>query len=376
MSVDVDILGIGTTKFEVNMNKTFPELIIEAAQNAVHSTLSEFDFSDIDGLVVSVNRPDLVNQEHAGYLASQFLGIKPSVISRVEMGSASGAVALRTAISYIKSGLASVVLVIGIEKFPILTNDTIYDDSEVLQGFVQIAKEHQKKYGTSGNELSEVALKNLRNGIKNKNSYIYGRNVLDEEKVRNAPFLSDPLKTSDRAVFASGASAVILSHSDYAQKYCEQPVKILGMGQEIDTILNYPHLNQINEFTSMKRASKMAYQMAEITPGDIDVAEVHDTYTIGEIIAYEDLGFTKKGMGGKFVTDGETLLSGSLPVNPSGGIIGRGNVWGANGVVQIVEIVNQIRGKAGKRQIADVEIGLAQSQSGLGNHQIVHILGI
>jgi acetyl-CoA C-acetyltransferase len=222
--------------------------------------------------------------------------------------------------------------------------------------------------------MSLVAVKNHANGAKNPKAQFYSKGEITLEKALNAPMVSDPFNLYDCSPITDGASAVIITKSELAKKFTDQPIYIKGAGQSTEPSIGVSNMESITEWHALKRAAKQAYSMANLEPKDIQVAETHDCFTIAEIIEYEDLGFTEKGKGGKFIEDGESMLNGSLPVNTSGGLKAKGHPIGATGLAQITEITEQLRGLSGARQVADVEIGMTHNLSGFATHHVVHIL--
>jgi len=221
--------------------------------------------------------------------------------------------------------------------------------------------------------LSSVAVKNHRHGSLNPKAQ-FKREIKPEDVARSPP-VALPIRTLDCAPISDGAAAVVMCPLEMAKSFTETPVEIVASAQASDTLA----LNQrksITEMLATKVAAKKAFEMAKVQPKDIDVAEVHDNFTISEIMAVEDIGFFPKGQGGRASLEGKTSLNGEIAVNTSGGLKARGDPLGATGVAQVVELVQQLRGKADKRQVHDARIGLAQSVGGTGATVIVHILGV
>lgn len=389
MSSDIVIVGAGVTRFGKRDDVTYRELMAEAVSEAIQSTNGNITPKDINGLYVSAGQPELlVEQAHVGNLATQVIGIQPNIISRVEMACASGSTALRNAYASIKAGFADTVIVVGIEKMtqapdlasrglclvPDVENESIHGIT-AYSGFALAAREHMTKYGTTREQLSMVAVKNHYNAARNPKAQFYKMGEITLEKAMNSKMVSEPFNLFDCSPITDGASAVIVTTKENARKYTDQPIFILGSGQSTEPSLGISNIKSITEWYALKRAAKNAYQMAGVDASKINVAETHDCFTIAEIIEYEDLGFTEKGKGGKFIEDGESRLDGSLPVNTSGGLKAKGHPIGATGLAQITEIVSQLRGKAEKRQVPDAKIGLCHNLSGFATHHVVHILG-
>ncbi len=386
---DVSIIGAGVTKFGNRQDVSYRELMAESVAEVLRTIDTEILPNNFDGLFVAAGQPELLNdQANVANLAAQVVGATPSLISRVEMACSSGSVAFRQGWMAIKSGLADMVLVMGIEKMTqnmkaaskglCIVPDVEYESIHGItaySGFALIANQHMKEHGTTKEQMSMVAVKNHHNGAKNPKAHFYEMGEITLEKAMNSRMVSEPLNLFDCSPISDGASAVILTKSEIARKFTDQPIKILGTAQGIEPSMGISNMSSITEWKALKQAANSAYRMAELSPSDIQVAETHDCFSIAEIIEYEDLGFTAKGMGGKFIEDGESHLDGSLPINTSGGLKAKGHPIGATGLAQITEIVSQLRGQSGKRQVNDVEIGLTQNLSGFATHHVVNIFG-
>lgn len=233
-----------------------------------------------------------------------------------------------------------------------------------------IAKRHMYEYGTTREQLADVAVKNHKNGSLNPKAQF--QREITRETVMSSPLVSSPLRVFDCAPSSDGAASVVLCPLDVAKKFTEVPVEIIGSGQASDT-LSLHHRKDMCTMEATRVAAKRAFDMAKLTVKDIDLAEVHDNYTISEILAIEDLGFFKKGEGGRATEAGLTALTGEVPVNTSGGLKARGDPIGATGLAQAVEVVTQLRGKAGKRQVKDAEVGLSHNVGGTGATVVVHL---
>jgi len=234
-----------------------------------------------------------------------------------------------------------------------------------------IAMKHMHDYGTTKEQLAQVGVKNHKNGAQNP--YAQYRREITLETVMNAAPVAYPLGLFDCSPVTDGAASIVLCAADIAKKYTDKPVKIIGSGQASDT-LSLHGRRDICTLDATVYAAKMAYKQANLKPDNIDVAEVHDCFTIGDICAIEDLGFVKKGEGGKAIDNKITTMDGRIPVNTSGGLKSKGHPVGATGVAQIVEITQQLRGEADKRQVKDAKIGLAHNVGGSGATGVVHIL--
>ena len=383
---DVAVIGVGLTKFGELWDKSFRHLITEAGSKAIFD--SGIGGLEIDAMYVgSMSSGRFIGQEHIGALVADASGFSHLNIpsTRVEGACASGGLAVREGYLSIASGLNDIVVVGGIEKMNDVggnaateTLATALDQEwEAFFGatfpgvYAMIANRHMYEYGTTRENLAQVAIKNHANGALNP--FAQFQREIKMEHVLNAPTVAYPLGLFDCSPVTDGAAALVLCSLEKAKNFSEKPVKIIASGQASDSLALHER-RDICTLDSTVIAAKKAYKQANITQKDIDLAEVHDCFTIAEICAIEDLGFVKKGEGGKAVEENITTLNGSLPVNTSGGLKSKGHPVGATGVAQIVEIVLQLRGEADKRQVKDAEIGLAHNVGGSGATCIVHIL--
>jgi acetyl-CoA C-acetyltransferase len=238
--------------------------------------------------------------------------------------------------------------------------------------FAMIARRHMHQYGTSREQLAAVAVKNHANGAKNPQAHM--RKVVSIEQVLNGKPVADPLTVFDCSLVSDGAASVLIAPLERALEFTAKPIRVMGIAQVSDHVA-LDAKDDITTFAAVRLAGEKAYRMAGVTPADIDLAEMHDCFTIAEIVATEDLGFVKKGDGGQFAAEGHTSLTGSKPVNTSGGLKSKGHPVGATGVGQICDLVLQLRGEAGERQVAKHNIGLAQNLGGSGATAVVTILG-
>ena len=237
--------------------------------------------------------------------------------------------------------------------------------------YAMIARLHMHKYGTTSEQMAQVAVKNHENGSMNPIAQY--RSKISVEQVLKSVMVADPLHIFDCSPITDGAAAVVLAPADVAHEYTDTPIYVKATAQASDTIALHDR-RDITTLDATVAASKRAYEMAGLGPKDIDVVEVHDCFTIAEICAIEDLGFVEKGQGGKFTEEGQTAIGGSIPVNTSGGLKACGHPVGATGIKQAAEIVTQLRGEAGKRQVDGAEIGMAHNVGGSGATALVHIL--
>ncbi|UCF12262.1 MAG: thiolase domain-containing protein [Thermoplasmatales archaeon] len=374
------------TKFGELWDKSFRQLIAEAGAKAIFD--SGIEGKEIDAIYVgSMSSGRFVGQEHVGALVADASGFSNTHIpsTRIESACASGGLAIRQGYLSIASGMNDIVVVGGMEKMNDVvgasateTLATAADQEwEAFFGatfpglYAMIATKHMHDYGTTKKHLAQIAVKNHANG--SLNPYAQYQREVTLEQVVNASIVAYPLGLLDCSPVTDGAASVVLCAADKAKEYIDKPAKIVGSGQASDSLALHAR-REICTLDSTVNASKMAYKKANLTPKDIDFAEVHDCFTIAEICAIEDLGFVKKGEGGKAIDNNITTLNGLLPINTSGGLKAKGHPVGATGVAQIVEVTLQLRGEAEKRQVKDAKIGLAHNVGGSGASCTVHIL--
>lgn len=385
---DVAIIGSYTTKFGEMWERSFRDIVVEAGVGALED--AGVGGESIDSMFVgNMSGGQFVEQEHIGALIADYSGLAAGLhvpSTRVEAACASGGLAFRQGIQSVASGYNDIVVAAGVEK---MTDVSSVGASSALAAaadrewesmmgatfpglYAMIARMHMQQYGTTSEQLAQVAVKNHQNGTNNPIAQY--RNNITVDKVLNSIMVADPLHIFDCSPITDGAAALVLAPAEEAHKYTDTPIYVKGSGQASDTIALHDR-RDITTLDASVYAAKRAYEMAGIGPDDIDVAEVHDCFTIAEICAIEDLGFVKKGQGGRFVEEGNTAIGGKIPVNTSGGLKACGHPVGATGIKQAAEIVNQLRGEAGKRQVEGAKIGLAHNVGGSGATALVHILG-
>lgn len=386
MAREVGIIGVGITKFGEVWDRSLRDLGLEAGVKAISD--ANVQSSDIDALYVGIMSPGMfLDQEHVAPLIADWAGIAGSHIpaTRVEAADASGGLAIREAWMGIKAGLYDVVMVGGAEKMTDVGDEealgtlsaSVDQEWEAFFGatlpslYAMIARRHMHQYGTTREQLAHVSVKNHMHGSLNPDAQF--RNKITMDTVLGAVPVAEPLGVFDCAPFSDGAAALVLCEWEKAKKFSDQPIKITGSGQAGSSLSLFAR-KDITTFASTRAAGEKALTMSGRRLEDIQVAEVHDSYTIGEILAVEDLGFAKKGEGGKMAESGETALGGRLPINTSGGLKARGHPLGATGIAQAVEIVQQLRGKAEGRQVKDARVGLTHNIGGTGGTALVHVL--
>ncbi len=385
---DVAVIGIGMTEFGEIWEKSFRELVAEAGIKAIMDAGIEGE--EIDALYIGgMSTGRFIGQEHVGSLALEVAGLEDLHIpsTRVEAACASGGVAMHQGYLAVASGVYDIVVVGGAEKMTDVVGGEATNilasaadrEWEAFFGatfpglYALMAKYHMHKYGTTQEQLAMVAVKNHYNGSLNPKAQF--KRKISVEDVLKSPMVADPLHLLDCSPISDGAAAAVLAPLEIAKNYTDKPIKISASIQTTDT-LSLHGRKRFDALPAAQHAAKLAYEKAGIKPKDVDVAEVHDCFTIAEIIAIEDLGFVEKGKGGKATEEGLTALDGEIPVNTSGGLKAKGHPVGATGVAQINEIVLQLRGEAGERQVKGAEKGLAHNVGGSGGTAVVHILEV
>lgn len=381
----VSIIGVGCTKFGERWDSSLRDMIAEAGLLAIED--AGIAGEQIDALYVgNMSGGRFVEQEHIGALIADCAGLSRLHIpsTRVEAACASGGLALRQALLAVASGYHDIVIAAGVEKMTDVSSGAAADalaaaadrEWECFFGatfpalYAMIARLHMRRFGTTHDQMAEVAVKNHRNACCNPVAQY--QSEICVEDVSRSPVVADPLHVLDCSPISDGSAAVVLVPTEIARRYSDAPVRIIGSGQASDTLA----LHDRRDLTSLDatvHASRRAYAQAGIEPGQVDLAEVHDCFTIAEILAIEDLGFVEKGQGGRATEEGMTSLGGRLPVNTSGGLKACGHPVGATGIKQACEVVLQLRGEAGRRQVDEAEIGLAHNVGGSGGTALVHI---
>ncbi len=380
----VSIIGVGQTPFGNLSDRTLKDIIFEAGNNAIED--SKVKRKDIEELFVgNFDSSQFNNQNHIAPFTATTLGLDGIACTHFEGACASSGTALRHAIINVASGMTDVVMVMGIEKMNTLSTSEIttvlsqagdYEEEGVAgltfpSVFSLIACRHMYEYGTTREQIAQVAVKNHSNGMKNPIAHM--KKEVSMEDVLNGKMVAEPLGLFDCSLISDGAAALIICASEKAEEFSKEPVDVIGYGQGSDIFTIYCK-EDLTTLHAAVNASKQAYQMANIGPEDIDLAEVHDCFTIAEIVAIEDLGFVKKGEGGPYTEAGHTSLTGEKPINTSGGLKSKGHPVGATGVAQVIEIVNQLRGNCGDRQVPGAKIGLTHNVGGNGATCTVHIM--
>jgi acetyl-CoA C-acetyltransferase len=384
MMRSVAIIGVGQSNFGELWDLSFRDIVLSAGVEALED--AGLEGKEIDAMYVgNMSGGRYLAQEHIAALIADYAGLAELSIpsTRVEAADASGGLALRQAYMAVASGMHDIVIAAGAEKVTDVGSDVAMDilssaaDRE-WEGFVganlaalfaMIARMHMEKFDTKPEDLAMVSAKNHKNATLNPKAQF--KREISVETAVNSPFVAEPLRLFDCAPISDGAAAVILADEKTARKYTDTPVFISACCQASDYLALHSR-KDIVTMNAIVHAARLAYKQAGIEAKKIDVAEVHDSFTIAEIIAYEDLGLVEKGEGKKLIREGITELDGYLPVNPSGGLKACGHAIGATGIRQAVEITLQLRGDAGKRQV-DAETGLALNIGGTGATAVVTI---
>ena len=411
LSRGVAVVGVGMSKFGVFPEKTSRDLFVEAFQELRQRVQKGFDPKDIEAFYMGNFTSDCFeNQAHMAPIVASWIGISPVASTRIEDACASGGVALRQGVLAIASGEVDVVLVGGLEKMTDLPGAKVTDalalaaDSlfEIPAGFTfpgfyaAMATAYLDQYQADPDALLRVGIKNHENGGLNEKAQ-FNQSIKDVmlSKQRKAaqkglpipewademaflkdpkanPMIAWPLRLFDCSPVSDGAAAVLLVSEEMAAKFTDEPIFVVGSGQASDGAL--AERASLSEVPAAAKASKHAYEMAGLTPDDIDFAEVHDCFTIAEIMAIEDLGFFPRGEGWKAAMNGQTARDGSHPINTSGGLKSKGHPVGASGVGQVVEVWKQMHGLAGERQLrGNLRHALTHNVGGTGQTCVVHI---
>lgn len=376
---EVAIIGAGMTRFGELWNQSLREMFVEAAAGA----LNDAGADRIDSMYVGcMSSGQFASQEHLGPLMADQFGMTGVAAVRVESACASGGVALRQAYIEVASGMSDLVLAAGIEKMTDgadVTNvlATAADQElEVYYGitfpglYAMIARAHMQTYGTTEEDLSWVSVKNHRHGAKNDKAQFPGEVTL--EQVMSSSMVAEPLRLLHCSPVSDGAAAVLVCPLDQAKQYTDKPVKIVASSMATGSLALADRQDPAF-LDSVQKSAERAYEAAGVGPRDIQLAEVHDCFSIAEICCIEALGFVERGKGGAAARDGFTALGGCIPVNTSGGLKSKGHPVGATGVAQAIEIFRQLRGEAGERQVENARLGLAQNMGGSGASSVVHI---
>ena len=361
----VAVSSWATSTFTKGSKMSLFELACEPSVQLIRE--SGISAKEIDAVLFSSCATD----QYSSAIISEMLGIHPRISHRIDNLCNSGTNAVASAFAFIASGLCNTVLVVGAEKVDSPGNKLLWD---VTRGSFMLpvhwaaifAKAHMRKYGTTEEQMAMVSVKNHKNATKNPLA-LFGKEVALQE-VMNSKKIASPIKLLDCSAPCEGASAILLVSEEKAR--LDNPVFIKGIGQQTTSASFARATADLTTIEAARRAAHTAFEMSHTKLSQIDVAELHDAFTILEILAYEDLGFAKKGEGGKFVNQEQIVI------NPRGGIIGCGHPVGATGVAQVAEIASQLAGKAGKRQVKNCKTGLVHNLAAAGSSASVIVMGV
>jgi acetyl-CoA C-acetyltransferase len=384
----VGIIGVGQSRFVRGYPGSIRELAFEGFMEAMQD--AQITAADVDASIIC-SAPEYDKQRSPSGVFAEYLGLVPQPTFYLESLCSSTSMGLRMAYSLVKSGLHDVVAVVGFQKMSEISSA----ESQERMGrgadiqwespfgtmmpayYAMFAQAHMKKYGTTLEDLALVRVKSATYGQVNDKALfrkpVAAEMFTDPEHFMSGP-VSSPLRVGDCCANADGSSCLIVASEEKARSLSQKPVWILGLGAASASV-NMSGRDQFTGLAVAQQASKQAYKMAGVGPKDIDVAEVHDCFTVSEILAYEDLGFAKPGEGKELIRSRETYLEGSIPVNVDGGLLSKGHPIGATGGSQIRTIVLELRGEAGEMQVKDPAIGLVHNIGGVGLYGVVTILG-
>jgi acetyl-CoA C-acetyltransferase len=381
MTNKVCVLGAGSTKYG-KLDESVIEIALNASKDAIES--AGITPKDIQAGYISNVFGVADKQVHMAPVIMSNLGIPHVPGLTIESACGSGSVMLREAYANIAAGFYDCVLALGVEKIThtgttqsttlfSYCSDFFYEggNGATFPGlFASIARAYMTTHKANEEDLAYVAVKNHENGILNPKAHVRKKITVDD--VMKSPVVASPLKLYDCCPFSDGASAVILCNEEFAKKSRKPYVEVIGSGRGASPAAVQAR-EDITTIPSTISAAKQAYKMAGITPKDIDFAEVHDCFTIAEIIDIEDLGFFPKGTAAHAVREGATKINGEIPINPSGGLKSKGHPIGATGVGQVVEVFEQFTGKAGERTVKNAETALTHNFGATGASAAVHI---
>jgi acetyl-CoA acetyltransferase len=369
---DVAIVGIGGTKFGKHSDRSLTDIGVEACLKAIKD--ANIKPKDIQlAYVGNALQWQWGQGPIIGQLVLRELGVTKIPVTRVENACATGSCAFREAWYKVATGACEIALAFGVEQMSVADSSKmlgVFTGRQFVERggdmgfsppglFAMMAKRHMEEFGTTREQIAMVAVKNTKYGALNPDAQIPNAATLDD--VLDARMVCDPLTLYQCCPRGDGAAAVILTTKKLSRRYTSTPIYVAASVQVSGT---YPDDRSFTFFDTDVRAAKATYEMAGLGPEDLDVAEVHDCFSIAEIVHYEDLGFCKKGEGGRFVQEGLSDIGGKIPVNTSGGLLSKGHVLGATGISQIIEVVRQLRGQAGKRQVEGARVGLQHNAGG------------
>ncbi len=377
----VAIIGAGMIDFGELFSMSLEEMIEQAYLNALASVDKGLDAGEIEAAWLGTVYPAMGN---TGLVLAHATGLFDIPVTRVENACATGSDAFRNASMAVAAGIYDVALVVGAEKMRDEPGGLIARSAlkKLWLGrgvtmpayFGLRATAYMERYGVGREGIAAVSVKNHANGVKYPHAHLRINCSLDE--VLKAPYVSYPLGLYDCCPVTDGAAALLICRAELAQRYTDSPVYLLGSGLATDSFVRG---GDLTSFKATQEAARQAYEMAGLGPEQINVAEIHDCFSITELISYEDLGFAPAGRGAELLEAGTVMLEGERPINPSGGLLSKGHPLGATGVAQLVELYEQLRGQAGAVQVKEPQFAL-QHNIGIGRWATgsvgcVHILG-
>ncbi len=377
---DVAIIGVGMTRFGELWDQSIRDMFAEAGLKALENA----GVDKIDSLYVGAMSSGLyTNQEHLSSVMADYIGQRGAAGARVESACASAGMAVRSGFMEVASGMSDIVLAGGVEKMwdaddgSFILATAADQEYEAYNGvtfpglYAMMARAYMEKYGLTREELAGVAIKSHKHAVNNPNAqYPFEINF---DAVMKSPMVADPLRLMDCSPITDGATALIMCPLDMAKQFTDKPVKVRGIGAATGSIALHDH-DTFTEIEAVKLAAQKAYKHAGVSPADISFVEVHDCFSIAEIIVAEELGFFEPGEGGKAIAEGQATHGGKIVINPSGGLKAKGHPVGATGAAQIIEAFEQLRNEAGKRQVEGATLGMTQNMGGSGGSSVVHIL--
>jgi acetyl-CoA C-acetyltransferase len=387
----VAIVGVGMIPFGRYESESLVEMLAMPALRA----MDDAGIGDraVDALYVGNMAAGMFNHQSAVASAlADYLALLPAAADTIENGPASGGSAIKNGLLAVASGYYDLVLVVGGEKMRDVigprATDTVatmtHPTAEYIYGVTlpslagMFTRLYMEKYGVTERHLAQVAIKNHNNGLLNPYAHIHAsitqEGILDSpHSVVNSPIVSDPLRLYDCCPVSDGAAALLLCPAEMVAEFKKPKVVIAGFGQATDT-QTVQEREDPTDLKAVRLAAQQAFAMAKQTPRDVDLAELHDAFTILEIAESEHAGFFKKGEGARALEEGRTRIGGDLPINPSGGLKARGHALGGTGVAQVAELVWHLRGEAGQRQVKGAEVGFSLNFGGFGNNVTAFVL--
>ena len=377
----VCVIGAGSTKYG-KLDDSITDIAVQASVAAIES--AGIKPKEIDAGYISNVFGIADKQVHLGPVIMSNLGISEKPSLAIESACGSGSVSFREAFANVAAGFYDAVLVTGVEKvthtgtewtttYFSYCSDFFYEGQAGASFpglFASMARAYLTEFNATEEDFAKVAVKNHENGLSNPKAHLRKKITVDD--VMNSAVVASPLKLYDCCPFSDGASSVILCSEKFAKEHTKDYIQVIGSGRG-GSPAALQGRNHLTTIPSTKLAAESAYKMAGLGPKDIDFAEVHDCFTIAEVVDSEDLGFFEKGQGAKAASEGRTKLNSEISINPSGGLKSKGHPIGATGVGQVVEVFDQLTGRAGEREVKDAKVGLTQNFGATGASCAVHI---